>query len=243
MEIDFAKIQEFTETISRASSVDEIADEFSVQLRDLGFDWYLMTDVLDHDDSEGTWVRIDRVPPEWSSRYMDQSYFNCDPTLKVALANNAPFTWDAPAVRSDLNTDQKQLYGEASDFGLKFGYTVPIYSVGYAPAIVSACSEHLEPQPQALHAVHLMAIYVHRAVARLAEKRNSNRLNGGQLSGRERECLRWVSVGKTDWEIGRILSISENTVHYHIERAKRKLGVTTRTQAVVNALFESRLTL
>jgi DNA-binding CsgD family transcriptional regulator len=56
------------------------------------------------------------------------------------------------------------------------------------------------------------------------------------LSERERECLSWVATGKSDWEIGEILSISEKTANAHIERAKTKLGVPTRMQAVVMAL-------
>ncbi len=56
------------------------------------------------------------------------------------------------------------------------------------------------------------------------------------LSPRERECLQWLVAGKGDWEIGQILSISEKTVNTHVERAKHKLGVATRAQAIVAAL-------
>jgi DNA-binding CsgD family transcriptional regulator len=52
------------------------------------------------------------------------------------------------------------------------------------------------------------------------------------LSPRESECLRWVADGKTDFEVGKILSISPRTVRFHINNAKVKLGVTTRIQAV-----------
>jgi DNA-binding CsgD family transcriptional regulator len=41
--------------------------------------------------------------------------------------------------------------------------------------------------------------------------------------------------GKSDWEIGEILAISERTAHNHVEAAKRLLDVGTRTQAVVQA--------
>jgi DNA-binding CsgD family transcriptional regulator len=48
--------------------------------------------------------------------------------------------------------------------------------------------------------------------------------------------MRWVSAGKTDWEIGRILSISEATVNRHVELAKERIGVRTRAQAIVECL-------
>jgi DNA-binding CsgD family transcriptional regulator len=56
------------------------------------------------------------------------------------------------------------------------------------------------------------------------------------LSRRERECLQWAAAGKTDWEIGRILSLSDKTVNIYIERAKAKFGTNTRAQAIVLAL-------
>jgi len=59
---------------------------------------------------------------------------------------------------------------------------------------------------------------------------------GGTLSVRETECLRLAAHGNTDAAIGRLLSISPRTARFHIENAKKKLGVTTRTQAVAEAL-------
>jgi LuxR family transcriptional regulator, activator of conjugal transfer of Ti plasmids len=51
------------------------------------------------------------------------------------------------------------------------------------------------------------------------------------LTPREIECLRWALRGKSDTDIAKILGISHTTVHFHIERVKKKLGVKTRTQA------------
>ncbi len=53
---------------------------------------------------------------------------------------------------------------------------------------------------------------------------------------RESEVLAWVAAGKSDWAIGRILNISGKTVNFHVENAKRKLGVGTRIQAVIAAM-------
>ena len=50
-----------------------------------------------------------------------------------------------------------------------------------------------------------------------------------------------AAQGKSDWEIGRLLGISESTVHKHIEDAKRRFGVSTRIQLVVRGLAEARL--
>ncbi|WP_279596604.1 helix-turn-helix transcriptional regulator, partial [Methylobacterium sp. J-001] len=36
------------------------------------------------------------------------------------------------------------------------------------------------------------------------------------LSPRERETLQWTAEGKTDWEIGEIMGISEQRVESHL---------------------------
>jgi DNA-binding CsgD family transcriptional regulator len=60
------------------------------------------------------------------------------------------------------------------------------------------------------------------------------------LSPRETEILSWVTQGKTNPEIGMILSISRRTVHKHLERIYTRLGVENRHAAISLALTASR---
>ena len=55
------------------------------------------------------------------------------------------------------------------------------------------------------------------------------------LREREVETLTWAARGKTFSEIGTILGLSKRTVEFHLENARRKLGVATRTQALIKA--------
>jgi len=57
-----------------------------------------------------------------------------------------------------------------------------------------------------------------------------------ELSDREKACLSWTALGKSSWEIGRILAISESTVVFHIKNAMKKLGTNNRTLAAVKAM-------
>jgi DNA-binding NarL/FixJ family response regulator len=56
------------------------------------------------------------------------------------------------------------------------------------------------------------------------------------LTAREAEVLYWVIQGKTNRDIGDILSLSPRTVHKHLEHVFEKLGVETRTAAAALAL-------
>jgi len=53
-----------------------------------------------------------------------------------------------------------------------------------------------------------------------------------RLTDRERDTLAWVAEGKSDWEISVILGLSETTVRFHVDNARRKLGAVNRAQAV-----------
>ncbi len=56
------------------------------------------------------------------------------------------------------------------------------------------------------------------------------------LTVREAEILMWISKGKTNKEVGLILNTSPRTVNKHLEHVFDKLGVPTRTAAVVKVL-------
>jgi DNA-binding CsgD family transcriptional regulator len=55
------------------------------------------------------------------------------------------------------------------------------------------------------------------------------------LTPRQAEVLLWVVQGKTNQEIGAILSVRPDTVHKHLEQIFAKLGVENRTAAAMGA--------
>jgi len=57
-----------------------------------------------------------------------------------------------------------------------------------------------------------------------------------RLTARELESLRWTMEGKTAWELGSILGISEHTAARHVNNATQKLGCVNKLQAVLKAI-------
>ncbi|WP_394392547.1 helix-turn-helix domain-containing protein [Shewanella woodyi] len=53
-----------------------------------------------------------------------------------------------------------------------------------------------------------------------------------ELTQRQHEILHWVKLGKSNWEISTILSISIDTVKFHLRGIYKRLGVSNRVQAV-----------
>jgi DNA-binding CsgD family transcriptional regulator len=64
-----------------------------------------------------------------------------------------------------------------------------------------------------------------------------------ELTIREVEVLKWIATGKSDWQIGQILNISDKTVNFHVENMKRKCGVSTRMQVVILAVKHGKIPL
>lgn len=56
------------------------------------------------------------------------------------------------------------------------------------------------------------------------------------LTPREQSCLHWAAQGKTSWEIGAILGLTESTVNFHMANICRKMGVSRRQAAISIAM-------
>lgn len=65
--------------------------------------------------------------------------------------------------------------------------------------------------------------------------------NLGPLTQREGEALLWVAEGKTAWEAGTILGITEATTNAHIASAAAKLHASNRAHLITRAFVEGIL--
>jgi RNA polymerase sigma factor (sigma-70 family) len=60
------------------------------------------------------------------------------------------------------------------------------------------------------------------------------------LTTREREVLNLVTEGRTNKEIASMLNVTERTVEQHLTHIYRKLGVSSRSGALIYVLRKSR---
>ena len=80
----------------------------------------------------------------------------------------------------------------------------------------------------------LAALY--RSLLALERPQDTAAFDKLPITPREREVLTWVGAGKSDRQIADILGMSNRTVQKHLEHIYEKLGVETRTAAVMRAL-------
>lgn len=62
-----------------------------------------------------------------------------------------------------------------------------------------------------------------------------------KLTPRQRDCVVLAARGKSSWVSGQLLGLSADTVHKYLESAKRRYGVSSRTELVVRTLHDGQL--
>jgi DNA-binding CsgD family transcriptional regulator len=182
-------------------------------------------------------------PPGWESHVLDAKAAARDPCLALIRTSYAPFAYDQQLY---VDGGAGDLWEEQAPFGFKTG----ISAVSHAKAGRRMCTigmDRDEPLPKdPIELMHLLAnLQMMVAFAQdtaftllLADQVETQVID---LSSRERDVLKWASQGKTAWETGMLLSISEHTVNKHLASAAKRLGCSSKAQAVAKAIARGLL--
>lgn len=223
------------ELIARINAATSIADTWKIYMtaaRGFGLIYGLAAFLPDDKNLAETAFAND-FPDGWLNNYVRQGYQLHDPLVRVAHGSIAVFSWSMADWEGLLQGKQIDWRNDNVAAGICRGLTIPDRRDGHLKIIALASAQGIvDPYDQkALYYAGL------EALARMHELGlHATDCSFQPLSPRERECLQWITAGKSDWEIGQILSISEKTVATHVDRAKQKLAVATRAQAIVVAL-------
>jgi DNA-binding CsgD family transcriptional regulator len=234
--------QSFIERCRRRAPVAELAAAFQQTVETLGFRYFACCSHVDPLHPPRGAVMLHTYPKEWARASSELDFYYIDPVYHYANRSITPFFWDDAHFRAELTAPQLEILAEAQRFGIEHGYTVPIHSPRSQAAFRASCSVIPDAQsvgPASYLAVQLMSSYIYDALSRDSDSAQVSVQPG--LTRRERQCLELAAQGKSDWVAGKILGISERTVHNHIEHAKRRLGVATRVQAIVHALVSRQI--
>ena len=205
-------------------------------MRSFGFKLFLITGLTDPDGKFEDEIILNAWPQGWFERYIDNDYIDQDLIAFQCSVNTQPFAWHEIRVDSRGWPIGPRIMGEATQFNMHNGLCVPIFGLNSFQSVVTLAGDDLDLSSQTRASIHLASIYAHGRARALLEGADGADREHTILSGRERECLKWASAGKSSWEISRILGISENTVSGYFKAAAVKLGSVNRTQAVAEAI-------
>jgi hypothetical protein len=89
---------------------------------------------------------ISTYPADWITHYSQCHYDRLDPVVAQALQSPEPFQWGSGAMARQLSSAQHELFIEASRFGIRFGFTVPVHD-GHGPiAALTFATNEKRPQ-------------------------------------------------------------------------------------------------
>ncbi len=185
-------------------------------------------------------IFLTNVPTAWTDHYLEENFQDDDPIIKQCLTSRLPLKWTEELKRQAKSKRANSVLADALDFGIRRGLTVPIHGPGGELGVMSLYSdltdkEFLSAVDTNQYDLHLMSLYFHDAV----QKKLANQEAIPKpipLTDREVEILQWTAIGKTAWEIGAILKISERTVNFHLQNLMGKLGVHNKTHAAAKAM-------
>ncbi|WP_342627778.1 LuxR family transcriptional regulator [Nguyenibacter vanlangensis] len=239
-------LHKFSEALRDLSTGGEIRNFLQEMVDRLGFTHFayhvVKTPDVDHLGARQVYG-LTTYPTEWLRHYVANGYVHEDPVVAKVFDKRSPFVWGDAIDAEELSKKQRQLLEDAQDAGLKNGLTIPLMSRNGEVAALSlipgsAASETMR-SVEMQYLVQLLALHLHDHAARVVIEEgltDNSRRRKTLLSNRESEALSWVARGKSTWDISRILEISEKSVEFYLDSAKRKLQATNRTQAVVKAI-------
>ena len=178
---------------------------------------------------------VSAYPAGWMDHYFEQDYGRIDPVALRVQRDLSPFLWSESAPFAGREDDEivKRMFGEAGEFRLRAGFTVPLITLDGAVAAVSLGGEDVDMPHAARGMISMISTF---AIGRAIGIRDRKRHQRPGLTPREIECLKWAAEGKSEWEISAILHVSEHTADKHLANAHRKLGAANRGHAVALAI-------
>lgn len=182
---------------------------------------------------------VDSTSPKgWLPLYAERQFHLIDP---IVIENFSTFSiqyWEDTYRKTPPSKAFRLL---AEDFGLRSGITCGVRKGnGTGGSLFSFSGPKVKKHARNNAILAQVLPHLHRVLCQL-ETEESHLLPKPGLSDRELEVLKWTGAGKSSWEIGMILKISERTVNFHIKNIMRKLDAVNRPQAVAMALKQGLL--
>jgi LuxR family transcriptional regulator, quorum-sensing system regulator BjaR1 len=220
--------------IARQASLAEIMGTFVAAMEKFGFTALGVNGLPPPAEGADPRILVERAPEGFRDLYIRERFYPVNHIGAHARTAGEIFQYDeAPYDRTESRVHERFMQA-LETFRIGRGLIVPIGRPRNLPTCVWLGGQDPDLDEGAKQATELIALFAGRKAYAL-----SGALSVGisvQLTLREREVLQWIAAGKTSWEVGVILKVSEKAVDKMIASAMVKLDAVTRAQAVANAI-------
>lgn len=217
----------------KTTGPQELFEKIEAATRTLGFEYCAYGLRAPLPVSSPRVIMLNNYPQSWRERYAQADYLRIDPTVLHGRQSQEPLIWT-----DRVFVNARTLWDEARASGLRVGWAQSsLDSLGVGGMLtLSRSAEPLSVRelevklPKMRWLVHVS----HMALARVLKTHPPELAEPG-LTRRELEILKWTADGKSSRDIADILSLSKNTVDFHVKNAIAKLQSSNKTAAVVRA--------
>jgi DNA-binding CsgD family transcriptional regulator len=223
--------------VLQARNRDEFREEVVRFTQRLGFETVSAITVIDRGLGKSDFINIDNTPVEFTQTYCDPMLQRRDPVMQHCKRQSVPIIWDQETyVESGLG----ELWEHQAMFGYRTGIAMALHlpdgkHFQFGVDRDQPLPEDVEELQRLVADLQLFAVHAQDSAMRLLLPL-AQQPERPSLTPRELEALRWTMEGKTAWEVGALLGISERTVVFHVNNAMHKLGCINKQQAVLKAL-------
>lgn len=225
------------QSVLEARNREEFSHEVARFTRSLDFETFSAITVVDHAIGRSDFIAIDNSPDGFREALNDPSLGMRDPVMQHCKRQSVPIVWDQ---RTYVNEGAGAMWETQARFGYRTGICLALHLPEGRHFVLGMDRNAALPSDageltRMVADMQLFAVHALDAALRVLLP-PEQQLEKPRLTPRELECLRWTMDGKTAWEVGTILSISERTAVLHINNAMHKLGCNNKHQAVLKAL-------
>ena len=194
--------------------------------------------VVEHPGTHPVFVMTGNTPDGFVEASKSLADSRRDPVLKRMKRLNVPFIYDQALYVKESAGD---LWEQQAVFGYRTGIAMALHLPGGKHFLMGVYREQALPQRDSqitrlLADLQLLAVHAQDAAVRLLVGQAHGNSPVPHLTGREKQVLQWTMDGKSAWEVGEILQLSENTINFHLRNAMTKLDVSSKHQAVLKAM-------
>lgn len=225
------KALDFVTALESVRACEDVLKLFGQEIAQVGFHSYIIVAVDKRDFSRRVMARS--WHPQWAATYESENMTEADPVRRELWRALNPFLWSEVRYNRQRESRAKSIMHRATDFRMNEGLCVPIHHGRSPIAGINISGEKPDLGPGVKAALHIMSLFSYNRFRAVAKPTSCQ--SGNLLTKRECEVLQWVSAGKSDWDIGAILNISERTSRAHVTNAARKLNAANRAAAVAEA--------
>ncbi len=235
----FSRVDAFVRDVRDLKSEEALAGAIADVASDLGVRYFALTHHVDVRRSSAA-IRIHNYHDGWADWFDEQSLGGSDPVHRASNVTSVGFAWSRLPDMIALTPEDRRILELARKEGIGEGFTVPAHVPGEAHGSCSfACVTGDVLSEEHLPLLQLVGAFAFEAARRMRRTRFA--AEPVRLTDRQRECVMWAARGKSDWEIARILGVSEATVGEHLRHAYERYGVGKRTLVAVHALFDGTI--